>query len=124
VFKLTAYPDSSGANITYISLKALPPPPTIFSLATAQGNVGQSFTYQILATDNPFIYAATNLPPGLTLDTVNGLISGTPLSGGNFNVGLTATNDGGSGMLALTLSVNVPPMITMLTTQDNPGLVG
>ena len=124
VFQLTAYPDvAAEENITTVTFRALPPAPTIPS-AAASGGVGQPFAYPIVATDNPYVYAAQNLPAGLTLDTVNGIISGTPVAGGMFTVAESATNDGGTGNGQLLLTIAVPPLITMLSTQDNPGLIG
>jgi len=122
VFQLTAYQDSVSENITYVTLKALPPAP-VFGSPSASGVVGVPFSYQLVASDNPTSYAAPNLPPGLTVDTTTGLISGTPLTGGGFLINVTASNDGGTGNAVLVLSIDSPPVIISLTTQDNPGLV-
>lgn len=66
---------------------------------------GPTFTYQILASGNPTSFSAANLPPGLSLNTTSGLITGTPTTAGSWNVALTATNAVGSGSAILTLTV-------------------
>src|SRR5206468_3667840 len=61
--------------------------------------VGQQFTYQITATNNPTIYAASSLPPGLSvLDPTLGIISGMPTTniGSPFLSMFSATNGSGT----------------------------
>jgi uncharacterized protein YhjY with autotransporter beta-barrel domain len=94
-----------------ISLSA----PVVTSAGSAPGNVGQPFSYQIVASDSPTSYAVTGgLPPGVTLNTTTGLISGTPTTAGTFNVSVTATNASGtSAPLPVTITiVLLPPAIT------------
>ena len=64
-------------------------PPSITSLLSADGEGGVPFTYQIVATKNPTSYNATPLPAGLSVNTTNGVISGTPTAAGVFNVNIT-----------------------------------
>jgi hypothetical protein len=81
--------------------------PTITSSLTASATVDTPFSYQIAATDNPppTSYNATPLPAGLSIDGLTGLISGTPTSGGSFNVSISATNGGGTTTETLVLTV-------------------
>ncbi len=59
--------------------------------------VGEQFTYQITATNNPTSYDASPLPDGLSIDRDRGIISGIPTtSAQGFVVTLTATNGSGS----------------------------
>jgi hypothetical protein len=81
--------------------------PTITSLLTATADLNEAFSYQITATDNPpaTSYDATPLPTGLFIDLTTGLIYGTPIAGGTFNVTISATNAGGTGSATLVLNV-------------------
>ena len=63
------------------------------------------YTYQIVASGEPTSYGASNLPPGWTINTTTGLISGTPDSVGTWPIILTATNTFGSGSEILALNV-------------------
>ncbi len=73
---------SSGSNA----------PPIITSALTAVGFLGQPFGFTVTAANSPIKFSATNLPPGLGFNPTNGLISGTPLLAGEFQVPLTASN--------------------------------
>ena len=80
-------------------------PPQITSSSLANGKVGVPFNYQITALNFPESFAATGLPSGWTLNATTGWISGTPMAVGNFSLGLTATNAGGTGNLVLEISI-------------------
>lgn len=103
-------------------LEATASAPQITSELTASASEGQSFSYQLTASNNPTSYAASGLPNGLAINTATGLITGTPADGtaGTVNVTLTATNSFGSGnaTLVLTLSerANVLPVAAYTAT--------
>lgn len=78
--------------------------PNVNSSATASGQVGQAFSYQITASDSPTDLNATGLPEGLGVNG-NGFISGTPKVTGHFKVALWATNSVGTDMVTLSLDV-------------------
>lgn len=87
--------------------------PLITSSLAKLGTKGISLAYTIVATNNPTSYNAAGLPPGLTVNTADGTIAGTPSQTGNFQVVLTATNPSGTGAAILFLTVSVlPPTIT------------
>ena len=88
-------------------------PPVITAGQTASGMVNSSFSYQILASNNPssFTLASGTLPTGVVLNAATGLLSGTPTSGGSFTPGFNATNAGGTSA-----SVAVPLQISPAST--------
>jgi sugar lactone lactonase YvrE len=94
---------------------AAPTPPSITSQLTVMGTIGLAFSYQITATNSPTSFSASNLPPGLSINS-SGLISGTPSSSGTFAISISTTNAGGSSSAILNLSVSAaaptPPSIT------------
>lgn len=92
--------------------------PEITSNATAAGEVGVSFTYNISASNSPTSYGASGLPNGLGVNATTGLISGTPTRAGISAVSLSATNDGGTGTRTLTLSIAQPTaLLPEITSQ-------
>jgi IPT/TIG domain/Putative Ig domain len=94
-----------GQSSNGVSFTVTVAPPVITSSGTAGGTVGTAFSYQITATNSPTSFGASGLPTGLTVDTVSGLISGTPTAAGTSSVTLSATNSGGTGSAPLTLTV-------------------
>ncbi len=93
-------------TFTYESAVAVP---VVTSPGEASGTRGQPFSYQITATNSPASYGVTGtLPAGVSLNTTTGLLSGTPTAAGSFTVTLRATNAGGTGTKALTLTVRTP----------------
>ena len=66
---------------------------------------GPTFNYQITASATPTSYGASNLPPGLSINSGTGLISGSPTQTGIWQVVLTATNAAGSGSAVLELEI-------------------
>lgn len=65
--------------------------------------------YQIVATNTPTSYGATNLPIGLNIDHSSGIISGTITSTASttYTIGISATNIYGTGSGTLTITVSV-----------------
>ncbi|HEY3320228.1 MAG TPA: putative Ig domain-containing protein [Planctomycetota bacterium] len=82
--------------------------------ATADSfQAGQQYTYQIAALNNPTSYNALSLPAGLSVNTNNGVISGTSNVPGTYTVTLVASNSAGTGNAELKLTVSpVEPAIT------------
>ena len=97
---------SPSVNLTITIAQA---PPVITSALTASGNAGTAFSYQITASNTPTSFAATGLPAGLTVNTMTGVISGTPTAGGTSNVVLSAANSGGTGPTATLVLTIVAP---------------
>jgi hypothetical protein len=80
-------------------------PPMISSPISADGIIGDAFSYRITATRSPTSFGATGLPDGLALDTATGLISGTPEESGVFPVQVSATRGTATASMTLTLGV-------------------
>lgn len=91
--------------------------------------VGEQFTYQITATNNPTSYDAFPLPEGLSVDPDRGIISGiptTPTQG--LVVTFTATNESGSGSKEVSLHIappnSLPELQSIVSTTCVTGRAG
>lgn len=80
-------------------------PPVITNVAASLGVANQPFAFQVEATGTPTAYTASGLPPGLDIDAVSGLISGTPTATGVRTVTLTATNADGTATATHQLTI-------------------
>lgn len=98
--------------------------PVITSSRYATANVGQAFSYQIVASGTPTGYSVANLPAGVDVNTSTGLVSGTPTSVGGFFVIVTATNDFGSASAQVILNVFPPPIPPTANVPTNPNEFG
>jgi hypothetical protein len=84
-----------------------PIPGTLTSPVTAVAFLGQPFTFTNTAanSNSPSAFTAAGLPPGLGINSTNGVINGVPGVAGNFQVSITASNTFGVGASALGLQV-------------------
>lgn len=119
-----------GSPLAAVLLPAMvntpvPSAPVITSATSASGNNGSLFTYQIVATNTPTSYSATGLPNGLTINTVTGLIFGTPTAEGVTNATITAKNASGTANASLAITINSPlPTPVITSSLDLTGTVG
>ncbi len=104
---------SDQGNTLNPMVRRLSPPPSVpvitSSLVVAGAVEGQAFSgYTLAATGSPTSFVATNLPAGMTLDTVTGVLSGTPQHSGVYTVDVAVTNELTTVDATLTITV-VPP---------------
>ena len=96
------------------------PLPVITSSSIADGVTNVAFNYTIQATSVPTSFSASNLPPGLTLNSLTGAITGTNTTGGIFNALISAGNSTGATTNSLTIviynGVAPAPVITSALT--------
>ena len=115
--------NAGGTGTQRLVITVVPARPGITSSLTAAGTVGQVFAYTITANNTPTTFGATGLPAGLTVNTANGQISGTPSASGTFNVDITATNAGGTGTQRLVITI-VPARPGITSSLTAVGTVG
>lgn len=123
--------NSGGTGTAVLALTVTPPPPPPAPVITSSLSVsvtqGTSFSYRITATNTPTGFGATSLPPGLSVVTSTGVISGTPSAAGNYNVGISAVNAGGTGTASLALTIigtpPPPPPPTLTCDLNHDGVV-
>jgi hypothetical protein len=83
-------------------------PLPITSSGYAQVQVGDNFSYQISAQNNPTSFDATGLPAGLAVNSGTGLISGAPQASGTFGVRVFARSTTSEAAANLNLVVTGP----------------
>jgi len=94
---------------------------------SATGTVSSAFSYQIVASSTPTSYALASgsLPPGITLNTTTGVLSGTPTATGTFTPSFTATNTNGtSSPVAVTITLLNPSALLTGTVIGTSGSWG
>jgi len=84
--------------------------------ANLNGRIGVPFSFPIRFSNAPTSFTAADLPPGLTIDPIAGVIRGTPTAAGNFTSSVTATNALGSNLAIYGIQIREPlPTITGLS---------
>jgi uncharacterized protein YhjY with autotransporter beta-barrel domain len=81
--------------------------PAAGTLSAGQVGVAYSQSFSAASGTVAYSYSATGLPPGLSLDSSNGQLSGTPSSSGSFSLSITATDHfGATGSATYTLNIS------------------
>ena len=89
--------------------------PVVSSALSVTATAGTAFSYQITATNTPTSFSATQLPPGVTINTSSGVLHGTPTTPGATITYISATNAAGTGMSQVyinTAPASTAPAIT------------
>ncbi|MBW4889748.1 putative Ig domain-containing protein [Mucilaginibacter sp. HMF5004] len=101
-FRIT-YKGGTGNDVVLLDDRTTPV--TITSALTDTVLIGRAMTYSITAIQSPNHFSASGLPAGLSIDTLAGVISGTPTQFGTFPVTLIASNGNTTGTATLILTV-------------------
>jgi Putative Ig domain len=105
----------TGRAILTVAINENAALPLITSNMTALAE-DRPFSYQIVATNHPTSYNAGGLPPGLTVNTGTGVISGTPVpTTGIWSASILATNATGTATATLTILINPNPAIPVIS---------
>lgn len=81
--------------------------PQIFSDDNFSVQIGEYFEYQIQATEEPIAFNATNLPPGVNINTLTGLIYGVISTPGVYVITIFAENEDCFDTLEITVTANI-----------------
>jgi hypothetical protein len=100
------------------------PAPEVAS-ANLTGTIGALFNHTINATNSPtgFSMVSGTFPPGLSLNTRTGLITGTPTTRGTFAFGIRAANSGGLSNPG-TITITIAHPIPVVASASKTGMVG
>jgi uncharacterized protein (DUF1800 family) len=80
-------------------------PTVLISPSTAVAFLNQPFNFTVAGANSAALYSASPLPPGLSFNTVSGLINGTPTLAGDYQVFLTASNSLGVSASVVDITV-------------------
>ncbi|HTO30481.1 MAG TPA: putative Ig domain-containing protein [Pararhizobium sp.] len=116
-FTVTATAATTGSTAASYSITIAAPSvvmtPASGALASGTGGIAYSTTISATGGVGTITYAVTAgaLPPGLTLNTSTGVISGVPTATGTFNSSITATAaTSGSAVNTYSIMVTGPPL--------------
>jgi uncharacterized delta-60 repeat protein len=116
-----------GSASASLTLTIQPPPPggpVITSSTSATGRTGSAFKFQVATSGGSAAarVAATGLPPGLVIDSVTGLISGTPTADGSSAVALLVTDGNFTASGTLQLSFTSDPTVPVIISPSTASL--
>lgn len=109
------------ARTLYLAIEEKPRLPIVSASFYSEGQVGEALSIQVNATEEPDFYHAGGLPAGLNIDSNTGLISGTPIHFGYFNVNLEATNQWGRGSTQIAIYIKRAALAPVYTGPSNVG---
>lgn len=110
-----------GTGVSTLTLTVAPiavGAPILAEPLSVSAMVGAAFSYSITTAppNSATSFAANNLPTGLSVDTITGVISGMPTSGGIFAVQISAINALGASTTTATFTI-----LSGLSNTDSDG---
>ena len=119
--------NGSGTNSQTLVINVTPAPggPVITSSTAITARPGQPFRFQVITAGGTSAtrLSAAGLPPGLTVDPVSGLISGTVAAEGSFSVTLTVTDPAGTSSATLQITFTADPTLPVIVSSNETQLV-
>ncbi|MCL1875979.1 MAG: putative Ig domain-containing protein [Synergistaceae bacterium] len=109
--------NTAGSDAKNLSIVISPKPvaPVITTSSLPGGVVGKAYSETLTASGTAPInwsISSGSLPPGLSLNTTTGVISGTPTTAGTYNFTVKATNVAGSVTKSFSIVISTLPVVT------------
>ncbi len=102
--------NDGGAGYGTVTITVIPGAPSVTDGQSFSGQVGVAFSHAVVKTGaDATSWSAASLPPGLSINSATGQITGIPTSSGSYAPTVTAANSSGSNSktVAITIAVAV-----------------
>jgi prepilin-type N-terminal cleavage/methylation domain-containing protein len=120
-----AFGDPARTKQYTVTINAAPSITSTSPLPSAGLNVAYSTALTKSGGTGPYIWSATGLPAGLTIDAATGVISGTPTAAGTSAASVTLTDStGATANTSLSITVNAAPVITSVLLSNGGSTAG